>query len=130
MWRFHDSQNSFRFGFCIGSTDTSGGFAEFFYFLVQVCIGDSDLRGERLIAAEFQELRNIDCSWRVKEQPHHLDNITGIMLKQCAANVAQILSGWSPLGAGIHEHFDAFESVGFFFRLGVAAPGRLVLAAM
>ena len=127
MWRFHDGRNSFRFGFCSGSTDVSSGFSEFFKFLVQVRVGDSDLRGERLISAEFEELGNVNDPGRIEEEADHLHDVAGVVFEQGAPHVAKFLGLRAQFCASVQEHFDALEGLGFFFRFSVAAPRRPVL---
>lgn len=127
MLRFHDGRSSFRFGFCIGSAEVSSGFAEFFQFLVQVCVGDSDLRGERLISAEFEELGNLNGSGRIEEEADYLHDVAGVVFEKGAPNAAEFLGLRAPFGASVQEHFDALEGLRFFFRFSVAAPRRPVL---
>ena len=122
MWRCRDRRSSFHSGICIGSTDVWHGFAELFYFLVQVRIGDSDLGGEGVIPAEFQKLRNVDSACCVKQEADDLDNVAGVMLDERATRVTKFLRGRTPLGAGVEKQFDTLECFGFVFRLSVGAP--------
>jgi hypothetical protein len=127
MWRLHDSRSSFRFGFCIGSTDVSSGFAEFFQFLLQARVGDGNLRGERLRPAEFEELGSVNGSRRVEEEANYLHDIAGVVFEERATNVAEFLGGRAPFGASVQEHFDALEGLSFFVRFSIGAPRRPVL---
>ncbi len=130
MWRFRGHGSSFRIGCCIGTADCSGGFTEFFYFLVKMRVAGSDLGSERLVSAEFEELRNVNSSRRVEEQSEDLDNVTGVVLEQGASNITKILGRGSPFSVGVEKHFKAFEGFGFFFGLSVATPRGCFLTAM
>ena len=94
---------------------------------MQVCVGDSDLRGERLRPAEFEELGNVNGSGRVEEEADYLHDVAGVVFEEDAPNVAEFLGRRAPFGASVQKHFDALESLGFFLRFSVGAPRRLVL---
>jgi hypothetical protein len=56
-----------------------------------------------------------------------LHDVAWVVFEEGAPNVAEFLGRRTPFGASVQQHFDAFESLGFFIRFSVGAPRRPVL---
>ena len=129
MWRCRDRRSGIRFGCGIRGAEGSCRLAEFFQFLVQVRVSDRDLGSDGLVSAEFEEGWDVDGTGRVEEEADDLDEVAGVVFEEGAADGAQLVGSGAPVGAGIQNHFDAFEGIGFIFGLGIGVPRGCVLAA-